>query len=122
MSGDRMKKQNDYAVAPEARSAEARGGERTLASTRGGTHRRAPHFGGNGSSFVSRRRAPSDWQRAMGVLSKQWRSSALFALIVFAAVTAVTFAMRPVYEPEGRLQIDPPGSEVFSLDAAGAGL
>jgi capsular exopolysaccharide synthesis family protein len=30
--------------------------------------------------------------------------------------------MRPVYEPEGKLQIDPPGSEVFSLDAAGTGL
>jgi len=30
--------------------------------------------------------------------------------------------MRPVYESEGKLQIDPPGSEVFSLDAAGAGV
>ena len=30
--------------------------------------------------------------------------------------------MKPVYESEGRLQIDPPGSEVFSLNATGAGL
>jgi succinoglycan biosynthesis transport protein ExoP len=65
---------------------------------------------------------PSDWQRAVGVISKQWRSAALFAFLIFAVVTAATFAMRPIYEPEGRLQIDPPGSEVFSLDAAGAGL
>jgi uncharacterized protein involved in exopolysaccharide biosynthesis len=56
------------------------------------------------------------------VLSNQWRTVAIFAVIVVAVVTAATFAMRPVYEPEGKLQIDPPGSEVFSLDAAGAGL
>ncbi|MEG9438350.1 polysaccharide biosynthesis tyrosine autokinase [Edaphobacter sp. HDX4] len=30
--------------------------------------------------------------------------------------------MKPVYESEGRLQIDPPGAEVFSLDASGVGL
>jgi polysaccharide biosynthesis transport protein len=68
------------------------------------------------------RRAPTDWQRAVGVLSNQWRTVVIFAVIVVAGVTAATLAMRPVYEPEGKLQIDPPGSEVFSLDAAGAGL
>jgi succinoglycan biosynthesis transport protein ExoP len=30
--------------------------------------------------------------------------------------------MKPVYESEGRLQIDPPGAEAFSLDATGVGL
>ena len=68
------------------------------------------------------RRTPTEWQRALGVLSNQWRTAVIFAAIVFAVVTAATLAMRPVYEPEGKLQIDPPGSEVFSLDAAGAGL
>ncbi len=68
------------------------------------------------------RRTPTDWQRALGVLANQWRTAVGFAVIVVAAVTAATLAMRPVYEPEGKLQIDPPGSEVFSLDAAGAGL
>jgi len=67
------------------------------------------------------RRTPTDWQRAVGVLSNQWRTVVIFAVIVVAVVTAATLAMRPVYEPEGKLQIDPPGSEVFSLDAAGAG-
>jgi capsular exopolysaccharide synthesis family protein len=56
------------------------------------------------------------------VLSNQWRTVVTFAVVVFAIVTAATVAMRPIYEPEGKLQIDPPGSEVFSLDAAGAGL
>jgi capsular exopolysaccharide synthesis family protein len=68
------------------------------------------------------RRTPTDWERAVGVLSNQWRTIVIFAAIVIAAVTTATLAMRPVYEPEGKLQIDPPGSEVFSLDAAGAGL
>jgi polysaccharide biosynthesis transport protein len=69
-----------------------------------------------------RRPAPTDWQRALAVLSNQWRTIAAFTIIVIAGVTGTTLAMRPVYEPEGKLQIDPPGSEVFSLDAAGAGL
>jgi succinoglycan biosynthesis transport protein ExoP len=68
------------------------------------------------------RRTPTEWQRALGVLSNQWRTVVIFAVVAFAVVTAATLAMRPVYEPEGKLQIDPPGSEVFSLNAAGAGL
>ena len=75
-----------------------------------------------GESAGFSRSTPTEWQRAMAVLSKQWRFSLAFALTVIGVVTAVTFAMRPIYEPEGRLQIDPPGSEVFSLDAAGTGL
>jgi succinoglycan biosynthesis transport protein ExoP len=71
---------------------------------------------------VYRRPPPSDWLRTLEVLSKQWRWAALFALCVTAIVTAVTFAIKPVYESEGRMQIDPPGSEVFSLDASGVGL
>src|SRR4051812_44584435 len=71
---------------------------------------------------VYRRPPPSDWLRTLDVLSKQWRWAALFAFCVTAVVTAVTFAIKPVYESEGRIQIDPPGSEVFSLDATGVGL
>jgi succinoglycan biosynthesis transport protein ExoP len=74
------------------------------------------------NSFASRRHPPSDWLRALKVISKQWRWSALFAITVMVAVTAATLAMKPVYESEGRLQIDPPGAEVFSLDATGVGL
>lgn len=70
---------------------------------------------------ASRRRALSDWQCALAIMSKQWRWSALFASSVILIVTVVTFAMKPVYEAEGRLQIDPPGSEVFSLNTVGTG-
>ena len=66
-----------------------------------------------------RRPPPSDWLRALKVISKQWRWSVLFAVAVVVVVTTVTLLMKPVYESEGRLQIDPPGSEVFSLNATG---
>src|ERR1700733_228632 len=69
-----------------------------------------------------RRPPPSDWLRALRILSKQWRWSVLFAVTVVVAVTAATLLMKPVYESEGRLQIDPPGSEVFSLNTTGVGL
>src|SRR5258705_4111827 len=68
-----------------------------------------------------RRPPPSDWLRALKVISKQWRWSVLFAVTVVVVVTTVTLLMKPVYESEGRLQVDPPGSEVFSLDATGVG-
>ncbi|MDX6712213.1 MAG: polysaccharide biosynthesis transport protein, partial [Blastocatellia bacterium] len=74
------------------------------------------------NSRAYRRPPPSDWLRALKVLAKQWRWSALFAVTVVVVVTAVTFLMKPVYESEGRLQIDPPGAEAFSLDATGVGL
>jgi capsular exopolysaccharide synthesis family protein len=53
---------------------------------------------------------------------QQWRWSALFAITIAGAATVATLAMKPVYESEGRLQIDPPGAEVFSLNASGVGL
>jgi capsular exopolysaccharide synthesis family protein len=60
--------------------------------------------------------------RALTVISKQWRWSVLFAVAVVVVVTTVTLLMKPVYESEGRLEIDPPGSEVFSLNTTGVGL
>lgn len=63
----------------------------------------------------------SDLQRVLVLLTKHWRASGTFLLAVVAAVTAVTLATKPTYEPEGRLQIDPPGAEVFSLNGASVG-
>lgn len=74
------------------------------------------------NSRSGRRPPPNDWLRALNVVLQQWRWSALFALIVIVVVTVATFAVKPVYESEGRLQIDPPGAEVFSLNATGVGL
>ncbi len=59
----------------------------------------------------------TDWQRITAVISKHWKSSAMFTIGVVMLVSAATLAMKPVYEPEGRVQIDPPGSAVFSLDS-----
>jgi capsular exopolysaccharide synthesis family protein len=73
-------------------------------------------------SRAYRRRPPSDWLRAFNVVLKQWRWATLFAIIVIAVVTVATLAMKPVYESEGRLQIDPPGAEAFSLNSTGIGL
>ena len=69
----------------------------------------------------SREYKQSDWQRALRLVTKHWRVSAGFLVAVLVLVTAVTLAIKPTYESEGRLQIDPPGAEVFSLDAAGRG-
>ena len=83
---------------------------------------RTPHKGRRISPRAYRRPPPSDWLRALKVISKQWRWSALFAITVVVVVTTVTLLMKPIYESEGRLQIDPPGSEVFSLNTTGVGL
>jgi capsular exopolysaccharide synthesis family protein len=61
----------------------------------------------------------SEWQRAVEILQKRWRWSALFALVVTVLVTAYTIRLKAVYEPEARLEVDPPGSEVFSLQGGG---
>jgi succinoglycan biosynthesis transport protein ExoP len=74
------------------------------------------------NSRAYRRPSPSDWLRALKVMSQQWRWSVLFAVTVVVVITTVTFLMKPIYESEGRLQIDPPGSEVFSLNTTGVGL
>jgi succinoglycan biosynthesis transport protein ExoP len=56
-----------------------------------------------------------DWLRAMAILQKHWRLSAIFGLAVFLTVICVTYLTKPVYEATARIQIDPSG-EVFSLD------
>lgn len=75
-----------------------------------------------GNLLPSRRNPTSDWLRALQIILNEWRWSVLFAVIVVVIVTAATLAMKPVYESEGRLQIDPPGAEAYSLDATGVGL
>jgi capsular exopolysaccharide synthesis family protein len=56
----------------------------------------------------------SEWLRAVNVLKKHWRWSVLFAIFIAASVAVVTILMKPVYEPEARLEVDPPGSEVVT--------
>jgi succinoglycan biosynthesis transport protein ExoP len=57
----------------------------------------------------------TDWRRAIDILKKHWRLSTVFALGVAGTVTIATLMMKPVFEPEARVEVDPPGAEVFSL-------
>jgi polysaccharide biosynthesis transport protein len=57
-----------------------------------------------------------DWLQAARVLAKYWKLSALFAFSVFASVALFTYLTKPVYEPVARLEVDPPGAEVFTLN------
>jgi polysaccharide biosynthesis transport protein len=51
-----------------------------------------------------------------GFLQRQWRVVALCTLGAGALALFATLLMKPVYEPEARLDIDPPGYEQFSLE------
>src|SRR5689334_19264909 len=57
---------------------------------------------------------PLDWLRALEILRRQWKLSALFAFVVIVTVASITYLMKPIYEAVARIEIDPPG-EVFSL-------
>lgn len=50
------------------------------------------------------------------VLRRQWRAIAACTIAVFVTVVAATLLMKPVYEPQARLEVDPPGNEEFTLD------
>ena len=52
----------------------------------------------------------------IAALRRRWRWSLLFAILVIAGVTLFTILTTPVYEPEAHVEIDPPGSEVLSVD------
>jgi capsular exopolysaccharide synthesis family protein len=58
-----------------------------------------------------------DFSRGIATLRKHWKLSVLFAMTVTVTVTIVMFLMHSVYEPEARVEVDPPGGEVFSLDS-----
>ncbi len=59
----------------------------------------------------------AEWQRWLRILEKQWRFGALLAGVIFIAIAIVTYSITPVYKSTARLEIDPPGSEAFSLAA-----
>lgn len=57
----------------------------------------------------------SDWVKALTVLRKRWGLAALSTAIVSGVIGLVVMWIKPVYEPVTRLEIDPPGSEMFSM-------
>lgn len=62
----------------------------------------------------------SEWLRALKVVQKRWRVAATFTLIVVTAAALVALLVKPEYQPVGRLEIDPPGSETFTMQANGS--
>jgi polysaccharide biosynthesis transport protein len=56
-----------------------------------------------------------DWERLARVIQKHWRLSFAFTLFVFIATLLIVFRMKDTYSPVSRIEIDPPGSDVFSL-------
>jgi len=57
----------------------------------------------------------TEWQQYIRILEKYWRLGALFAAAILSAIAIVTYTITPVYESTTRLEVDPPGSEAFSL-------
>jgi succinoglycan biosynthesis transport protein ExoP len=63
----------------------------------------------------------SDWIKALGVLRKRWRLILSLVSIVLGVVSLIVFFwLTPEYEPSARLEIDPPGSETFSMESNGS--
>jgi capsular exopolysaccharide synthesis family protein len=50
------------------------------------------------------------------ILQRNWRIILVCTATVFLVVASATLLMKPIYEPEARLEIDPPGNEQFALD------
>ncbi len=59
----------------------------------------------------------SDWVKALAVVRKRWRIATLFAAMVVGAAALFAFWIKPEYQPSGQLEIDPPGSETFTMQA-----
>jgi len=58
----------------------------------------------------------TDWSRGFTALQKHWRKSVIFAVSVMTAVLLITVLTKPVYTPIARVEVDPPGAELFSLE------
>ena len=59
----------------------------------------------------------SDWVNALAVVRKRWRIATLFAAMVVGTAALFAFWIKPEYQPSGQLEIDPPGSETFTMQA-----
>ena len=62
----------------------------------------------------------SEFAKAFAVIRGRWRLIASFAVLVMAGAAITVFLIRPKYEPLARIEIDPPGSETFTMQTAGA--
>ena len=58
----------------------------------------------------------SDLSTVVRVFRRRWRTVAWFAAIVMTVTVLVTLLTTPLYAPEVRIEIGPPGSEAFSIN------
>jgi len=77
--------------------------------------------GADASYTCSVQNTSTDWQQVLQIIKKHWLFSVLFAAIIFSAIAIVTYSITPSYESTARLEVDPPGSEAFSLATSGPG-
>lgn len=49
-------------------------------------------------------------------IRRHWRWSLAFAVALSLCVAVTVLLMKPVYEPTARIEVDPPGNELFSLE------
>src|SRR6266849_4214840 len=57
----------------------------------------------------------SDLLTVVRVFRRRWRTAARFAGIIIAVTGLVTLFATPLYAPDVRIEIGPPGSEAFSI-------
>jgi len=58
----------------------------------------------------------SDLLPVVRVFRRRWRTAVRFAAIVMVATVLMTFLTTPLYAPDVRIEIGPPGSEAFSIN------
>ncbi len=58
----------------------------------------------------------SDLLTVVRVFRRRWRTAVRFAAIVMVATVLMTFLTTPLYAPDVRIEIGPPGSEAFSIN------
>src|SRR5438034_8082474 len=57
-----------------------------------------------------------EWSRPLRAIRRHWRWTLSFALGLALCVALVVLLMKPTYAPIARIEVDPPGNELFSLD------
>jgi polysaccharide biosynthesis transport protein len=58
----------------------------------------------------------SDIASLFAIVKKHWRTASASTLLLGALSLLATYLMKPLYEPEARLDVDPPGFEQFALE------
>jgi capsular exopolysaccharide synthesis family protein len=66
------------------------------------------------------RDSASDIASLFAILQRHWRTVAASTLLLGALSWLGTYLMNPLYEPEARLDVDPPGLEQFALEPQAA--